>query len=76
MKTKGFSKQIVDLCEKVDNNYMELLQDISYYLYGEEYNSKEAYKVLLSVSKHENKLVDKLEIETHLRSECIKNTSQ
>ncbi|KAL3287354.1 hypothetical protein HHI36_001828 [Cryptolaemus montrouzieri] len=39
MKAMGFSQTIVVLCEKLDHRFRELLNDLSQYLYGIEFDS-------------------------------------
>lgn len=72
MKTKGFSPMIVKLCEKLDAKYLEFLQDLSFYLYGKEFDSKNLDLLILNM-KNVKKFVDKDKLEQHLIQECKKN---
>lgn len=72
MKTKGFSEAIVDLCVAMDNKYVKLLEDVSQYLYGKEYNSDTNLSLVWKDFKFKQKHLDTLEIENHLRTEVTK----
>lgn len=76
MKTKGFSEAVVDLCIKLDNKYIELLEDVSQYLYGKEYNSEMNYSVVWKDFKFKRKHIDTVEIENHFRIEATKSALQ
>lgn len=73
MKTKGFSEAIVDLCSALNNRYVDLLEDISQYLYGTEYNSYENFKVTRNEFKFKHQYADTIQIENHLRTEATKS---
>ncbi|KAG5894614.1 hypothetical protein JTB14_026145 [Gonioctena quinquepunctata] len=72
MKTKGYSPNIVDLCSTLDKKYLELLEDVSHYLYGKQYSSDIHFSVILKDYKFKRKTVDKIEMENHLQTECTK----
>lgn len=74
MKTKGFSKSVVDLCEKMDRKYLELLEDVSQYLYGKEYKTVKNFTTVSKDLKSKRKFVDKAEIENHLRVQCVQSS--
>lgn len=69
MKTKGFSEAVVNLCAKLDKKFIELLEDVSQYLYGKEYNSDLNTSIVWTDFKFKRKHVDSVEIENHLRVE-------
>ncbi|KAJ8962770.1 hypothetical protein NQ318_001169 [Aromia moschata] len=75
MKTKGYSQSIVDLCEKMDRKYLDLLEDVSQYLYGREYSSDINFSVILKDFKFKRKYIDKDELEKHLKIECTNNST-
>ncbi|KAJ8964671.1 hypothetical protein NQ314_004703 [Rhamnusium bicolor] len=75
MKTKGYSQNVVELCEKMDSKYLDLLEDVSQYLYGKEYTSDINFSVVLKDFKFKRKYIDKIELEDHLRSECTNNST-
>ncbi|CAG9862952.1 unnamed protein product [Phyllotreta striolata] len=72
MKTKGYSKNIVELCDKFDKKYLELLQDASQYLYGKDFNINLNYAMVLKDFKFKRKFMDKTDVEKHLQLECSK----
>ncbi|XP_015836994.1 conserved oligomeric Golgi complex subunit 1 isoform X2 [Tribolium castaneum] len=73
MKTLGYSQNVVNLCEKLDGKYLELLIDVSQYLYGKEFTDDVIiYPHLKSDRK---KFVDREELENHLRLESTKNST-
>lgn len=76
MKTKGYSQNIVELCNQMDSKYLELLEDVSQYLYGKEYSSNINFSVVLKDFKFKRKYVDKTEVENHLRSESVHRSAQ
>lgn len=71
MKTKGFSKNIVALCDKMDSKYLELLHDISQYLYGEEYSMLKNYTIVSKDYKFKKKFIDRIDIENHVRNQSV-----
>lgn len=74
MKTKGYSDNIIKLCDTTDVKYFELLNDISYYLYGKEYdNAQSAFKSTSTINKRDRKFFDHEKLQNHLSSECSKN---
>lgn len=72
MKTKGFSETVVDLCMKLDRTYVDLLEDVSLYLYGKEYNSEINLALVWKDFKFKRKHFDTEEVENHLRSEVTR----
>ncbi|KAJ3648533.1 hypothetical protein Zmor_020329 [Zophobas morio] len=72
MKTLGFSQNIVTLCSKLDGKYLELLVDVSQYLYGREYEDD---IIILTHLKNRRKFIDREELESHLRVESTKNST-
>ncbi|KAB0795663.1 hypothetical protein PPYR_09724 [Photinus pyralis] len=68
MKTRGYSQKIVQLCSNFDNIYLDLLEDLSLYLYGKEYAKLE--EDVRFVKTENMKYVDKIELEECLRFEC------
>lgn len=72
MKTKGFSDAVVDLCFKLDKKYVELLEDVSQYLYGKEYNAEENFTLVWKDFKFKRKHTDTVEIENYIRIEATK----
>lgn len=76
MKTKGYSQNIVELCNNMDSKYLDLLEDVSQYLYGKEYSSDINFSVVLKDFKFKRKYVDKTEIENHLRTESVDKSTQ
>ncbi|XP_030754438.1 conserved oligomeric Golgi complex subunit 1 isoform X2 [Sitophilus oryzae] len=75
MKTKGFSPEIINLCEKIDKMYLELLEDVSQYLYGVELKDLSSIPYLINDFKFKRKYSDKEKLENHLRIECTKTTT-
>ncbi|VEN51670.1 unnamed protein product [Callosobruchus maculatus] len=74
MKTRGYSENIIELCKRVDDKYLALLEDASQYLYGKEYNTDMNFNV--KDFKFKRKFVDRNDIENHLSHECtITSTS-
>lgn len=76
MKTKGYSQNIEKLCSKMDSKYLELLEDVSQYLYGQEYSSDISFSVVLKDFKFKRKYVDKTEVENHLKTESVSRSTQ
>lgn len=77
MKTKGFSPVIVKLCEDIDAAYLELLKDVSLYLYGTEYQGKDDFfDRISSQSNNKKKFVDREKLETHLKDECLNSINK
>nr|XP_023021072.1 conserved oligomeric Golgi complex subunit 1 isoform X1 [Leptinotarsa decemlineata] len=74
MKTKGYSPNIVELCSTLDKKYLELLEDVSQYLYGKEFNLEMIFPTVLNDYKFKRKSVDKVQLENHLQSECSKTS--
>ncbi|CAG9764767.1 unnamed protein product [Ceutorhynchus assimilis] len=72
MKTKGFSHSVVNLCEKLDQQFLALLEDVSQYLHGTEYNAMSSIPYLLNDYKFKRKFIDKEELENHLMLETSK----
>ncbi|RZC38420.1 conserved oligomeric Golgi complex subunit 1, partial [Asbolus verrucosus] len=76
MKTLGYSQNIVNLCEKLNGKYKELLLDVSQYLYGREFDdSLNSIAIALIHPKTKKKFIDKEELESHLRAESTKNST-
>lgn len=73
MKTNGFSKTTVKLCEKFDVEFLELLKDVHVYLYGKEYESSTPVLPFKEV-KMEIKFVDREKLENALRIYCRKHS--
>ncbi|XP_050296714.1 conserved oligomeric Golgi complex subunit 1 isoform X2 [Anthonomus grandis grandis] len=69
MKTKGYSKLVVQLCEKLDKKYLGLLEDVSQYLYGTEYTGIPSFPFLIGDFKYKRKFIDKEQLENHLMTE-------
>lgn len=72
MKTKGYSPTIVLLCEKFDADYLEFLQDISYYLFGKEFKADTplmSYRI--NESRPDKKPVDREKLEKRLKEQCV-----
>ncbi|CAH0551337.1 unnamed protein product [Brassicogethes aeneus] len=77
MKTKGFSTNIINLCEKLDLKYFELLQDVFQYFFGVEFNTNCNISVPnVKDFKFKKKFIDRDELINHLRMECLKNSEQ
>ncbi|KAF2904284.1 hypothetical protein ILUMI_01887 [Ignelater luminosus] len=71
MKTKGYSSNIVQLCAQLDRKYLELLEDVSLYLYGIEHtNVRDDIKLPIIKEAYDKKFVDRNEVEEFLKSEC------
>lgn len=71
MKTKGYSSNIVKLCAELDGKYLELLEDVSLYLYGIEHtNVRDDVKFPILKEAYDKKFVDRNEVEEFLKSEC------
>lgn len=66
MKTKGYSPSIVKLCLDLDQKFLELINDLSLYLYGKD--SKQMTGI--SIKENSRKYVDKKELENVLKDEC------
>lgn len=67
---------MVHLCIQLDKKYIELLEDVSQYLYGKEYNSEINYSLIWKDFKFKRKHTDTVEIENHLSIEAIKSALQ
>ncbi|XP_022908851.2 conserved oligomeric Golgi complex subunit 1 isoform X1 [Onthophagus taurus] len=77
MKTSGYSPNIIKLCEKADLKYLDILKDLSLYLFGKEYNnSLFTLNFSLKSSKADRKFADKSKLEIHLTQECLNNTKK
>lgn len=75
MKIKGYSNNIIKLCDRNDVKYLDILNDISYYLYGKERsNSQAAFKFNPSTHKNDRKFFDHEKVQNHLTLECSRNT--
>ncbi|KAF5273100.1 hypothetical protein FQA39_LY07590 [Lamprigera yunnana] len=74
MKTKGYSINILNLCTNLDNMYLELLEDLSLYLYEKEYSGLE--KDFTNSDVAFNKHMDKNQLEEHLRVEATNNSEK
>ncbi|XP_044263815.1 conserved oligomeric Golgi complex subunit 1 isoform X2 [Tribolium madens] len=72
MKTLGYSQNVVNLCEKLDEKYFELLVDVSQYLYGKDLTDD---VTIFPQLKNKKKFVDREELENHLRIESTKNAT-
>lgn len=70
MKTKGYSPNVISLCDKVDKKYYDLLTDVSQYLYGKEFEDKPCVKQTTQDFKFKRKYQDKEDLENHITSEC------
>lgn len=70
MKTKGFSEAVVNLCEKLDKQFLGLLEDVSQYLYGTEFNAQPSIPYLMNDYKFKRKFIDKESLENHLMLQC------
>lgn len=72
MKTKGFSPTIVKLCDKIDEKVLAFLQDISFYLYGKEFD-EESFEVTNKLRSlyMESKFADRNVLESHIRQESV-----
>ncbi|KRT83470.1 hypothetical protein AMK59_4619, partial [Oryctes borbonicus] len=74
MKTKGYSGNIIKLCGRIDVRYLNILNDISYYLYGKEYDTPHFTLALNPiVYKKDKKSYDHEKLQNHLTMECIKS---
>lgn len=73
MKTHGFSKNVVKLCEKFDAKFLELLQDVYVYLYGGEYDGS---ITIVPFIETEIKFVDRDKLENELRISCRKHSEK
>ncbi|GJQ76325.1 hypothetical protein Trydic_g2048 [Trypoxylus dichotomus] len=74
MKTKGYSNNIIKLCDRTDVKYLDILNDISYYLYGKEYSNSQSTVILnYTVHKMDKKSSDHEKLQNHLTMECIKS---
>lgn len=69
MKLRGFSGSIVHLCSTLNNDYIDLLEDISQYLYGREYISN-INTLAWNEFKFKHQHTDTVEIENYLRTEA------
>lgn len=76
MKTRGYSQKIAQLCTNFDNIYLDLLEDLSLYLYGKEYIKLNDTKFTESHNLPFEKYVDKTELEECLRLECNNNATK
>lgn len=75
MKTKGYSNNIIKLCNRADVKYLDILNDMSYYLYGKEYDSSQSMsKFSQAMHKRDRKYSDHEKLQTHLTTECIKSS--
>lgn len=72
MKTKGYSPSVVRLCEDFDKKFRELLEDISVYIYGIEFDKNRDFSLGFAFKdpKNNRKFVDREKLEEHLKSEC------
>ncbi|XP_043486152.1 conserved oligomeric Golgi complex subunit 1 [Polistes fuscatus] len=69
MKTKGYSPNVVQLCEEFDNSLYELLSDLEYYLYNTVCNLNIKDNLLSkNISVIPNTFSDRTEIQEHLQS--------
>ncbi|KAK9892275.1 hypothetical protein WA026_019082 [Henosepilachna vigintioctopunctata] len=72
MKAMGFSQTIVGVCQRLDGRFLELLADLSQYLYGVEFEEINLDpSVLLMTSTHKSKLVDLDILQKCLIEECV-----
>lgn len=71
MRTNGFAKNTVKLCEKFDASFSELLKDVYVYLYGKDYEGS-----ILTVPLSEIKFVDREKLENCLRTSCTQNSDK
>ncbi|XP_066149869.1 conserved oligomeric Golgi complex subunit 1 [Euwallacea fornicatus] len=70
MKSKGYSRSVVSLCDQLDQQFLALLKDVSQYLYGQEYNLQTSIPYLITDYKFKRKFIDKEELENYLMSQC------
>ena len=71
MKTKGYSHNITGLCEKLDIRFLDVLNDISLYLYGKEYeNSLFTLNLTAQSTKSDRTFNDREILEVHIRVQC------
>lgn len=75
MKTYGFSKNTVKLCEKFDAEFSELLKDVHVYLCGKEYDGS-IIVLPPKGAKTEVRFVDRERLEKELRVSCRKNSER
>lgn len=79
MQDRGFTPNLEKVCEKLDENLYNLLEDLKIYLYQSKKNSnypllEDDFKVIMPEKKTfkdyslSKKYLDRLEIENHLRS--------
>lgn len=74
MKTKGFSHNVVELCKRLDERFLELIKDFCCYIYGKEYDATASSFLTFSDTRSAKKLIDKDALEQHLRTECGKQS--
>lgn len=71
MKTKGYSHNITSLSEKLDVRFLDILNDISLYLYGKEYeNLLFTLNFTAQSTKSDRTFNDREVLETHIRKQC------
>lgn len=75
MKTHGFSKSTVKLCERFDANFLDLLKDVYLYLYGKEYEGSIIVLPFIDAKK-DIKFVDREKLEHELRISCRKSSDR
>lgn len=73
MKTLGYSKNIVHICNKFDEKYLDVLTDVAQYLYGKEYHHYlDKFSISITDFKNKKKFVDRDELEKHLKIESTR----
>lgn len=77
MKSLGYCQKVVSLCDRLDKKFLELLADISQYLYGRELS--DATSTSNNLRPFDRKLVkkflDREELENYLTVECATNST-
>lgn len=73
MKTLGYSKNIVYICEKFNEKFLEVSTDIAQYLYGRNYDPYiDQISISISDFKNKKKFVDRGELEKYLKIESTR----
>ncbi|XP_019759424.2 conserved oligomeric Golgi complex subunit 1 isoform X1 [Dendroctonus ponderosae] len=74
MKARGFSSSVVNLCAELDKRFLELLEDISQYLSGQEFSPQPGMRYLPNDYKFKRKFVDQEELRNYLMDECTQHS--
>lgn len=74
MKARGFSSSVVNLCAELDKRFLELLEDISQYLSGQEFISQPGMRYFMNDYKFKRKFVDQEELRRYLMDECTQQS--